>query len=44
MIFTEIYKGQGLGNQLFVYVATRAIAKKLNQPFGIKNPQIFMTI
>ena len=41
MIFTEIYKGQGLGNQLFVYVSTRAIAKKLNQPFGIKNPQNF---
>lgn len=37
MIFTELYNGQGLGNQLFVYVATRAIAKKLGQKFGVKN-------
>jgi len=41
MIFTELYQGQGLGNQLFVYVATRALAKKLGQPFGIKHPERF---
>ncbi len=41
MIFTELYKGQGLGNQLFVYVATRAIATKLGHKFGIKNPGTF---
>lgn len=41
MIFTELYQGQGLGNQLFVYVVTRAIAKKLGQSFGIKHPERF---
>lgn len=41
MIFTELYLGQGLGNQLFVYVATRAIAKKLGTTFGIKHPERF---
>jgi hypothetical protein len=41
MIFAELYKGQGLGNQLFVYASTRAIAKKLGQPFGIQSPQNF---
>lgn len=41
MLFTEFYQGQGLGNQLFVYVATRSIAKKLGQPFGIKHPENF---
>ena len=41
MIFTELYKGQGLGNQLFVYASARAIAKKLGQPFGIQSPQNF---
>lgn len=37
MIFTELHNGQGLGNQLFVYIATRSIAKKLGQEFAIKN-------
>lgn len=41
MIFCEFYQGQGIGNQLFVYVSTRAIAKKLGQKFGIKNLQNF---
>lgn len=41
MIFAELYEGQGLGNQLFVYVATRAIAKTLGQKFGIKHPERF---
>ena len=29
MLVTELYHGQGIGNQLFVYVSTRAIASKL---------------
>lgn len=37
MIATEILKGQGLGNQLFCYVTTRAIAKKRGLDFGIKD-------
>ena len=37
MIFSELHPGQGLGNQLFVYVSTRAIAKKLGHDFAIKN-------
>jgi hypothetical protein len=34
-IFTELYQGQGLGNQLWVYAATRSIAQQLNLPFFI---------
>lgn len=34
MITTEFYYGQGLGNQLFVYVTTRAIAKDKGYDFG----------
>ncbi len=41
MIITEFYDGQGLGNQLWVYVATRTIAKKLNIPFLILAPERF---
>jgi hypothetical protein len=41
MLVTEIYKGQGLGNQLFCYVTTRAIAKKNGYKFGIMNPNKF---
>ena len=41
MIVTEFYRGQGLGNQLFCYVATRAIAQKNGYKFGIQNPQNF---
>ncbi len=33
-------KGQGLGNQLFVYVTARAIAKEKEYDFGIVNPSI----
>ncbi|WP_296833544.1 glycosyl transferase [Butyrivibrio sp.] len=33
-------KGQGLGNQLFVYVTARAIAKEKGYDFGIANPSI----
>lgn len=35
MIITELYHGQGLGNQLFAYVITRALAHKLGYEFGI---------
>lgn len=34
MITTEFYHGQGLGNQLFVYVTTRAIALDKGVDFG----------
>ncbi|MCR4762370.1 MAG: glycosyl transferase [Lachnospiraceae bacterium] len=34
MIGTELVKGQGLGNQLFVYVTARAIAKERGCVFG----------
>ena len=41
MITTEMYEGQGFGNQLWSYVVTRVLAmdKKLN--FGIQNPHKF---
>ena len=35
MLVTELYHGQGIGNQLFVYVSTRVIASKLGYDFGI---------
>jgi hypothetical protein len=38
MIITEIYNGQGFGNQLFVYVTTRMLAHKLGYDFGIMSP------
>lgn len=41
MLTTEIYKGQGLGNQLWCYVVTRCIALKHNYQFGIKSPENF---
>jgi len=41
MIITEIYKGQGLGNQLWCYVVTRVIAEDKKYKFGIKNPNNF---
>lgn len=41
MIVTEIYKGQGLGNQLWCYVTTRVIAKDNDYEFGIKSPENF---
>lgn len=34
MIGTEFLQGQGLGNQLFCYITTRAIAKKQGCEFG----------
>lgn len=41
MIATELYKGQGLGNQLWCYVVTRVIAKDKGYDFGIKSPENF---
>lgn len=41
MIVTEIYKGQGLGNQLWCYVVTRVIAKERGYDFGIMHPEKF---
>jgi hypothetical protein len=38
MIVTEIYNGQGLGNQLACYITTRVIAMDNNYEFGIMNP------
>jgi hypothetical protein len=41
MLITEIYKGQGLGNQLWCYVVTRCITLQNNYQFGIKSPENF---
>lgn len=41
MIVTEFYKGQGLGNQLACYIATRVIAKDRGYNFGIMHPEKF---
>ena len=35
MLVTELYHGQGLGNQLFAYVTTRMLAHELGYDFGI---------
>ena len=41
MIITELYHGQGLGNQLFAYVTTRMLAHKLGYEFGITGKENF---
>jgi len=41
MITTELYDGQGLGNQLWVYTACRSIAEKLQLPHRILSPEKF---
>ena len=41
MLVTELYHGQGLGNQLFAYVTTRMLAYKLGYEFGITGHQNF---
>ena len=41
MIATEIYNGQGLGNQLWCYVFTRCLSEKLGTKFSIINPEKF---
>lgn len=39
MIITEMYKGQGFGNQMFCYVTARSIAADKNVQFGLKSPE-----
>ncbi len=41
MISTELYNGQGLGNQLWVYVVARVLADKNDCPFSISNKEEF---
>lgn len=41
MIVTEIYNGQGLGNQLACYVTTRVVAQDKGLDFGILNHHKF---
>jgi hypothetical protein len=41
MLITELYNGQGLGNQLWCYVTTRVIAADHGYRFGIKSPEKF---
>ncbi len=41
MIVTELYNGQGLGNQLWSYVALRCLALEKNYDFGIISPEKF---
>ncbi|HTK33041.1 MAG TPA: glycosyl transferase [Candidatus Paceibacterota bacterium] len=41
MITTELYDGQGLGNQLWCYVTTRIIALKNGYDFGIQSKERF---
>jgi hypothetical protein len=41
MIVTEIYNGQGLGNQLACYITTRVVALDKGYEFGIMNPHKF---
>lgn len=41
MIVTELYNGQGLGNQLWCYAVTRVIAESLNYDFGISGIKKF---
>lgn len=41
MIVTELWNGQGLGNQLHCYITTRAMATSLGYEFGIHHPERF---
>jgi len=41
MISTRLYKGQGLGNQLWSYVVTRVIAADRGYGFGIEDRELF---
>lgn len=41
MIVTELYNGQGLGNQLWSYVVTRTLALDKGFDFGIMSPEKF---
>ena len=44
MICTEIYDGQGLGNQLWCYIVTKCIAKRNNYDYSIINSKRFKCI
>ena len=39
MLTTEIYRGSGIGNQLWNYVVTRLIAEANGYEFGIQCPE-----
>lgn len=41
MIITELYKGQGFGNQLWSYVALRVVATHNGFDFGVMHPEKF---
>ncbi|MFA7315470.1 MAG: glycosyl transferase [Candidatus Paceibacterota bacterium] len=41
MVVTELYEGQGLGNQIWCYVVTRVITKDKGYDFGIMHPENF---
>lgn len=41
MIITELYNGQGLGNQLWCYATLRTISHHKNYKFGIGHPERF---
>ena len=41
MLVTEIYNGQGLGNQLACYVTTKVLALDKGFDFGVLNPHKF---
>ncbi len=41
MIGSEFYRGQGFGNQLWVYATIRAIAKRKNYDYGFIAPREF---
>ena len=41
MIVTELYNGQGLGNQLWSYVVTRTLALDRGFDFGVMHPEKF---
>ena len=44
MIVNELYNGSGLGNQLWRYTVTRAIALDNGYEFGIMNPHQFKAL
>ncbi|QDD07078.1 hypothetical protein FIT65_04480 [Candidatus Methylopumilus planktonicus] len=41
MIIMEFYEGQGLGNQLWVYVVCRSIAEQLHMKYKVIHPEKF---
>jgi hypothetical protein len=41
MIITELYNGQGIGNQIWCYLVTRIISEKLGFEYGIMSPHKF---